>query len=291
MTDDGSVARRITDAIAVEHGSRFLPQSRFTTGLQGGAWLLVTEAGERAVLKWSPAWSATRLRQVSDTVRRLGEAGHPTPPILVTGTADGYGYYLQAFADGVPSTPLDRRRATLLLDVLERQRDLKPLVDNDYRDHVRTVVTDDSPGGLRSRTVASGWAGRGLVEHYDAVLAEHGEVELPHDDVVHGDFNSCNILLADGRVSGVIDVAAIGRGTRVFDYACLLREAYVEGYGDDVVRHIRAAAEAVAGPAVLATCAAAAAFFIVPFKRTHQPEVLERTIARLHDMADGLSAR
>lgn len=287
--EDDAVARRLAEAIAAEHGLRFTPRARFTSGLQGGAWLLVAGAGERAVLKWDPAWSPTHLRQLADTVRRLRDAGHPTPPILATGTADGHAYYVQAFADGVPSTPLDIRRTELLLDVLERQRGLEPLLDNDYRDHVRTTITDESAMGLRGRTTATGPAGRALVERYDALLAGHGCVALPGGDVVHGDFNSCNILLDGRRVSGVIDVADMGRGTRVFDYACLLREAHVEGYGDDVTRRIRAAAEAVAGPAVLAVCATAAAFFIVPFKQTHQPDALDRTIARLHRMADVLN--
>lgn len=291
MTDDTSIARRITDAIAAEHDMRFMPRSRFASGLQGGAWLLATDTGERAVLKWSTGWTATHLRQVDATVRRLRTTGHPTPPILATGTLDGYAYYVQGFADGVPSTPLDARRSELLLDVLERQRDLKPLLDNDYRAHVRASVAADGPDGLRGRTAAVGRAGRALVERYDALLACHGEVELPHDDVVHGDFNSCNILLEGDEVSGVIDVAGMGRGTRVFDYACLLREAYVEGYGDEVVRRIHTAAEPVAGPGALAVCAAAAAFFIVPFKQVHQPDALDRTIAGLHRMADDLSDR
>lgn len=283
---DADDARRITAAIAAEHGLRYTPRSRFASGLQGGAWLLAGESGDRAVLKWSPAWSHSHLRQLAATVRLLRDAGHPTPSILATGTTNGAAYFVQAFADGTPSTPLDAERTDLLLDVLERQRDLKPLLDNDYRDYVSTVLTDESPDGLRARTVATGPAGRALVERLDSLVTD---VELPDGDVVHGDFNSCNILLADGAVSGVIDVAAMGRGTRVFDYACLLREAYVEGYGDDVARRIHAAAEAVAGPAVLARCAAAAALFIVPFKRTHQPAVLDRTVTRLHRMVDELT--
>jgi aminoglycoside phosphotransferase len=291
MTNGDTLARRLADVIEAEHGLRFTPRSRFASGLQDGAWLLVAETGERAVLKWSPDWSPEHLRQMAGTVDRLRDAGHPTPPILATGTADGVTYHVQAHADGFPSTPLDAGRTDLLIDVLERQRDLDPALDHDYRDHVRSTVIDESPGSLRDRTAATGRDGRALVERYDALLADIGHVELPYGDVVHGDFNCCNILLDGGRVSGVIDVAGMGRGTRVFDYACLLREAYVEGYGEDVARRIHAAAEKVAGPDVLAVCAAAAAFFIVPFKRADQPQALDRTITRLHRMADDLSRR
>jgi aminoglycoside/choline kinase family phosphotransferase len=108
--------------------------------------------------------------------------------------------------------------------------------------------------------------------------------------MVHGDFNSCNILLHAGDVAGVIDVQDLGSGTRVMDYACLLREAYVEGYGDEVIRLIRRSGEAVAGWASLVLCVAAAAFFIVEFKLRQAPASLATVVARLHRLADDLAA-
>jgi aminoglycoside phosphotransferase len=35
-------------------------------------------------------------------------------------------------------------------------------------------------------------------------------VHLPGGDLVHGDFNSCNALLHDGQVSGIIDIEQRG---------------------------------------------------------------------------------
>ena len=82
---------------------------------------------------------------------------------------------------------------------------------------------------------------------------------------------------------------ASASGSRAVDYACLLRESYVEDYGDDVIRIVRRAGEAVAGWPTLVTCAAAAAHFIVGFKLRHEPPAVPATLARLHRLADDLA--
>lgn len=114
-------------------------------------------------------------------------------------------------------------------------------------------------------------------------------MQLPGGDLVHGDFNTCNVLLDQGRVSAVIDVEELGSGTRVIDYACLLREAYVERYDDEVRLVLRRAGEAIAGPGALAVCAAATAFHIVKFKLRFQPDRIASTLAGLHQLADDLA--
>jgi aminoglycoside phosphotransferase (APT) family kinase protein len=112
---------------------------------------------------------------------------------------------------------------------------------------------------------------------------------LSGGDLVHGDFNSCNILIDDGAVSGVIDVAGFRAGTRVYDYACLLREAYVEDYGDDVIALIHDAARDIAGAGVLAACAASAGEFILEFKQRHEPWRLPEVRTRLERMTSDLA--
>jgi aminoglycoside/choline kinase family phosphotransferase len=134
-----------------------------------------------------------------------------------------------------------------------------------------------------------GSAGDSLLASYGRLLADAGHACLPDQDMVHGDFNSCNILLHAGGIAGVIDVQDMGSGSRVVDYACLLREAYVEGYGDEVIRLIRRSGEAVAGWATLVLCVAAAAFFIVEFRLRHEPAAVATVLARLHRLADDLA--
>jgi hypothetical protein len=129
-----------------------------------------------------------------------------------------------------------------------------------------------------------------LLAHFDRVLACYGPVELPGGDLVHGDYNSCNVLMHDGAISGVIDVEALGSGTRAIDYAWLLREAWVVGAGEDVARLIRRAGEAVAGAGVLAVCVAATAFDIVRFQAVHDdPANMPGVLDSLHRLAEDLS--
>lgn len=134
-----------------------------------------------------------------------------------------------------------------------------------------------------------GTAEADLVDHYRRLIARIGEVELPTGDLVHGDFNTCNVLMHAGRLSGVIDVDALGSGTRAIDYAWLLRETYVDGADPGVIPMLRRAGAAVAGPEVLAYCTAVTALDIVRWLAHHAPAGVPRVIPRLHALADDLA--
>ncbi len=210
------------------NGSTYRIDSRFMSGLQGGAWLIVDADGQRAVLKVG----VRDVERLANIVERVRAGGYPTPAWMGHGSA----YFVQEFVPGRGATPLTTSNTPQLIEVLERQAGL-----------------------------------------------------LDGLDLVHGDFNSCNILIDDGAVTGVIDVEGFRPGTRAFDYACLLREAYVEDYGDEVIALIHEAGRGVAGPDVLAACAAEAAEFIIGFKLRHEPWRLNEVRARLDRMARDLS--
>lgn len=287
--DDVEYARQLALEIDATHELRFEVRGRCDGGLQGGAWLVVDPDGRSAVLKWRHTSGPSEVRQLAEVIRRVREQGYPTPAWLAAGvTRDGVSYHVQEFVPGTASTPLTPAKVELLLGVLERQADLDAAPTHDWSRRVKAMALGDSPGGPRRVVASLGVRGQALLHCYDRLLAGFGPVELPAGDLVHGDFNSCNILLQGGRVSGVIDVEAVGRGTRAFDYASLLREAYVEGYGADVALLIRRAGERVAGPGVLAWCAAATAFDIVGFKLRHEPDRIDQILDRLHQLADDL---
>ena len=245
---------------------------RFPSGLQGGAWHLVDAGGREAVLKCG---SPPDVGQLAVAIGRVRAAGYPAPAWLAHGvSALGRPYYVQEFVAGESATPLTAATVPLLTRVLQRQAGLDPMREVGWEARISTMAFGPE---LRSIVSGLGVAGSQLVARFDALLTD---VTLPSGDMVHGDFNTCNVLLSDGSVSGVIDVDGLGRGTRVFDYACLLREAYVEGYGDELTRMLHSAALAIAGPEVLRVCVAATAFDCVRFKLSHEPhrmpEILER---------------
>ena len=80
--------------------------------------------------------------------------------------------------------------------------------------------------------------------------------------MVHGDFRPANILFDHGTVSGVIDIEAIGSGTRVFDYATFLDHPDID---TDALQLIVMTAAGIAGPAVLRACFARVALDLASF--------------------------
>ncbi len=285
---------RVLAEVNADHGLELSLIGRCAAGVQTGAWLLVDAAGDQAILKWHPDGSATELRELAAVVERLRATGYPTPAWLAAGvTTAGAGYHVQRFATGLPATPptgapMSMSTAGLLIEVLERQAGLDPAPGRDRSAAAVRDARDESPGSSRHHLRGLGEPGAALLARYDALLAT-APAQLPGGDLVHGDFNTCNLLLDGSRVSAVIDVEELGSGTRVIDYAGLLREAYVEDYGDEVRLLLRRVAEAVAGPGVLVVCAAAAAFFIAGFKAAHQPDRVPATLAALHRMAADLA--
>jgi aminoglycoside phosphotransferase (APT) family kinase protein len=282
--------RQVVDEINEANDLRFVVGDRCRGGLQGGAWILTDPAGQRAVLKWRADDRTARRARLLQAVDRIHATGYPTPPWIAAGiTVSGSSYHVQRFVPGAPASPLRANTAALLVDVLERQAGLDPDPGNDWRHYVRWCVEDDTDHGPRAFLRGLGQPGWDLLAGFDRVLALHGHLHPPGGDMVHGDFQSCNVLLQDGQVSGVIDIEAFGSGTRAVDYGWLLREAYVTEAGRVAARLIRRAGEAVAGPGVLAMCVAATAFDIVRFQAGHDPESLPRLFARLNHLADDLS--
>jgi len=284
------VTCQVVDELNRAHGLTFALHSRCPAGLQDGAWRLTDPDGRLAILKWRPDGSAVQMVHRARTVARLRAAGYPTPAWLAAGaTSDGCVYYVQDFVPGMPCHPLTAAAADLLVNVLERHAGLDPDPGRDRNEHVKRMAFDESADSPRQTARQLGPPGHALVAHYEELLDRHRAVQFPRGDLVHGDFNTCNVLIHQGRVSGVIDIEALGSGTRVIDYACLLRESYVDDYDLAVRRTIRGAGEAIAGPGVLAVCVSATAFDIVGFKLRHEPAHIHRTLARLHRLADDLA--
>lgn len=216
----------------------------------------------------------------------LRRRGYPTPAWLVSGvTEQGLSYVVQELVDGDAgswsSIPLPA-----VLTALELQAGLGEPATETWSTYVDWVLSsDDGPlGDLR----AMGRQGQGIVDHYQHVLAPFQDCRLPDGDLVHGDFNTANLLVRDGRLVAIVDIEAIGPGTRVVDYAWLLREAYSEHAPAADKALIQQAGQGIAGRGVLAKCAAATALDIVAFE--HRRGEIDHTdlIDRMHQLAENL---
>ncbi|WUW22672.1 aminoglycoside phosphotransferase family protein [Streptomyces sp. NBC_01463] len=289
----GRADARTAQAVLTEanrtHHTRFRLDHRFDDGFQSGAWLLTDDTGRQAVLKWNPARDlARRIERAAEGVARIRAAGYPTPAWLAVGTsADGFGYQVQEYVVGHSPQQVGASEARLLIGLLETHTGLDPDPGRCWSRFVTGRIADRR-GDLWRQADGTGPVGRELVRICERLLALHGPVVLPTGDLVHGDFRPGNILLHADRVSGVIDIEALGSGTRVFDYATLLS---AHGITPDAVRMLCAAGEHVAGPGVLAYCFAQVALDLTVFVHSRGLEPGIRNVSELLDRAAILLGR
>lgn len=221
-------------------------------GFQSGAWLIQDHACQQAVLKWTPnrTW-AEQIQRASRAVAVVRRRGYPTPAWLAVGvTGSGFGYQVQEYAPGRPREYLTEETARRAVDLLELQRDLDPDPGRSWSEYVNTKFRVEWTSTL-SEVSATGVAGAELAEHAARLLSLYEIPVFPKADLVHGDFRLGNILFNEETVSGVIDIEALGSGTRAFDYGTLLDHDLAD---DTAVELLVAAGSEVSGRAVLAYC-------------------------------------
>lgn len=226
MTGAFNRAGKLLHEINERHDFDFALRRRCHGGVVG-AWLLVDPSGSRAVLKFNDGM-AHRIERLPALIEGIRAAAYPTPAWLAAGTtSDGGAYHIVDFAVGEPMSdgPLTTSVVAQLVPVIERQIDLDPDPTQDWSWYARTAAFGEGEDDPRPFLRRIGRPGVDLIEHFDAVLEAYRSLELPRGDMVHGDFNTCNVLGYQGRVSAVIDADACGSGTRAVDYAWLLREA------------------------------------------------------------------
>jgi len=275
MTDTTeSVVAELNVALGTDYGV----VRRLTGGLQSGAF----ELTEGVVLKWTanPDW-APRVQQAAELVRRARAVGYPTPEWLAVGTtAAGSPYQLQEFVPGTPvrdGALVDEQLARHLIGICELQRDLVPEDIINWSGYVHGVVFEGWDG-VRERVLAYGGEAADLVQRYDALCRPYRDVVLPSDDLVHGDLNIGNLLVADGQVTGIIDFEAAGSGSRAYDLVSLATSAARDGAPHGIDELFLEAALRAGGRATVAVCAATAYITIAEFSAKLQ-EGMEELVA------------
>lgn len=281
--------RRLVEEINDRNGTRFSVRRRCTGGQQGGAWIVQEPDGPPQVLKWHVGRCLAPPDRVFAEVTRIHVAGYPTPLWrLVGATPAGACYHLQDFVPGEPVS-LTGETAALMVEVIEKQAGLAPDLDRDWSEYMLQALDGADPDSPRRFVRELGPDGQALIGHYDAVLAGHGPVSLPRTDLVHGDFSTGNIMFHEGRISGLVDIDALGSGTRVVDYAWPIREVFATDADPAAADVLRRAAERVTGPGALALCTLATAFDMARWEATHSPQQLTTFLGRMHDLADYLA--
>jgi aminoglycoside phosphotransferase (APT) family kinase protein len=236
------------------HGTAFQIASRLEGGHQDGAYVLDEPGGRRAVLKQMFAPRALPI------IGRLRAAGYPTPGVLYEGTAaDGTTYLVQEFVPGAPMRELTDAYLDRIFALNELQANLNPNPEanllESWSGYVRDVVFARSSVweralGNHSQATAS------LLAALRQLTRRYVDVALPNTDAVHGDLHCGNMLVQDGRITGVIDMVYAGYGSRAIDLASLLHSMDSHQYAPAVYERLRGGIVARFGPEVYAICMA-----------------------------------
>jgi aminoglycoside phosphotransferase (APT) family kinase protein len=272
------------------HAMSYRVVRRLAGGFQSGAYELRDADGGRAVLKWTTdtTWARQVLR-AAPVVERVRTAGWPTAKWLAVGiTPDGCPYQVQEYVDARPMGRLDARTIDLLIDLVERQRGLDPDPRRDWSQYVHDVVFDNRDEA-REQARGIDAAAAGMVDRLMLACAEYRGYRLPTGDLVHGDLNPGNILVADGRIVSVVDIEALGSGTRAVDLVGLLASGYADSAPAPALASLRRAALAAAGWAGLTVCAAAGFFNLAVFLSRRNPSRLAAHYAHTTRMLDDLT--
>ncbi|TCC09919.1 phosphotransferase family protein [Kribbella soli] len=265
-------------------GTKYQLVRQLTGGLQSTAY----ELTGGVVLKWTdnPGW-APRVRKAAELVRRARAVGYPTPAWLAVGTtAAGSPYQLQELVPGSPPT-LDDALARQLIEICELQRDLLPENHEVTWSGWSSGVVFDGWDGVWERVQAYDGEAAELLERYGELCRPYRDEELPRHDFVHGDLNMGNLLVADGRITGIVDIEAAGGGARAYDLVGLATSAARDGAEAGVDELFLEAALRANGRAAVAVCAAAAFASVAEFvheRTTYSQERVNHGGRRLLEM-------
>ncbi len=251
VTGGDRLSAEVLGYVNEAHRTSYRLVRRLAGGVQSGAWL-VAGSDKPAVLKWSPdpAWRDQVLR-ANRAVRHIRALGYPTPAWLAVGaTPAGHSYQVQELVAGRTAERLTLDRARLLVAVLEQHTGLDPDSQRSWSDFVENSFSQNWAATRRALEATSP-AGAALINQCQRLLSRYERPALPRDDLVHGDFRLSNLLFDEGEVSGIVDIEALGSGTRVFDYATLLDHNAAD---PEAVELLIEAATTAAGEAVLAYC-------------------------------------
>ncbi|MFG1603534.1 phosphotransferase [Actinoplanes sp. NPDC049265] len=213
--DGGTVQRLDAEAVAARiadiTGVRLVVEGPCPGGEVGAAYVCWPD-GRRSVLSEGNA-------RVAPLLDRARAAGVPTARQELTAHVDGRRVIVQQRLPGTPPATVDAALVRQLIDVNTRLAGLLSSAPSGPRP-VDLHLSGDGPGFCLHQPLA-GYGGRAarLLDHVHEVGAA-----LPHitgDDLVHFDFHPRNVLVAGGRITGVVDWDGAARYDGTFDLVTL----------------------------------------------------------------------
>lgn len=220
----------ITSAIVASGGPPLVVTGRIPGGASAGAWHATDDSGRTLVLKVLIGEDhQERVRFQATHLPTLAARGLPVPRIKEWGLLDDSDatYLVYSFVPGSTAETIDESLLAQILELVELQaeartgspkRDWSPwmhgVLFEDWADWWPLVSETSSEGALLCEQIRA-WvdASKGLV--------------LPSPDFIHGNFHQGQVLVEDGRITGIVDWDHLAIGSRAIDLGSLLVAWYV----------------------------------------------------------------
>jgi phosphotransferase family enzyme len=218
------------DDLNARHGTSFRAAGAYEGG-EFGAFRLLDQSGDAFVLKPQPPGLAP---QTTETLRSLG---YPAPRYVVWGSD----YHVQ---EELPGEVSWSGWGAARPDVMARLLELNELqagraVDDDtsWPDSiVESVAVGYSEYAVVGTLERHSHESRELLRLCRRAVERHADAVRGGRDIVHRDYTLANVLVAGGRVTGVIDWGGTRSGDRLFDLATLVY--YGRGETPDLARYV-----------------------------------------------------
>lgn len=169
----------------------------------------------------------------------LADAGWPVPPLLRSPVSwNGRWWALFGLLPGLHRSGPgdDRRRGRLLAEFHETTSTFPAVPRVGWRPVQEEVCDPELGGALRFVEQHFPQQGRILLWHREIAMARFAKVtDTAPTTVIHGDFNSRNLLFVGDQLSGVLDFESAHYDLRVADFALswrARRDDVVLGYAD-----------------------------------------------------------
>jgi Ser/Thr protein kinase RdoA (MazF antagonist) len=266
------------------HGTAFSLAGRYAGGEQGAA-MIVDGDGARYALKCYAPEQLSQLRYAQSTTDRLRDAGYPVPSYRHIGLAGEQGYSVQTALPGEPARRLDEAHVRELCALNTIQAGRAEPAALRWPDMLVGPMLHGGPGFcLLDPMRAYSQDTAALLRTTQGIAQAAAGAALPQADVVHFDWTHANVLVADGRLSGVIDWDSVCAGDRAFDLATML---FYSDDGSGVEALLLAALREQAAPQTIRLYLAHLAHRQIDWSiRFHGPAAVARWLAR----AQGLLA-
>ena len=213
-------------AVNTQHGANYELLNRFDKG-EWGAYRIAEPGKHPVVLKFFLTLSKTNIVDVDldlaeNITDRLLSLGYPVPKHIHSGViADGL-YWVQQELPGEPlwkNPTVEQMQKILSLLLLQKNQAVSE--KQNYSLLIKDTVFGKRLGSSRSIRNYSSEI-RGFLDKLMLSVKDLEGLALPKSDIVHGDFSYHQVMIDDGKITGIIDWQEAGCGDWFVDLARLI---------------------------------------------------------------------